>query len=484
MTVLLIVDASVLVAAILIWRISAGRRGRRGLDSVLASQDPATRAGALALVTAGGVDRFAPTLWHMATTETDRTVLDTLTWVIDRTRATPAQSPELMALRLWAAKRSASGTGGSWAGLAGAAELPSGEPEDRFSGSVDAEWGFSGIDGGGWSGPAGSPAGGRVVRSSMSGWGGRGAWGGPVVVTGAGGVAGVAVIRALHRVGRAVLAVDADEAAVGFRLAEDFSLVPRGDDPALVDRLAKLAIRSGAVALIPTVAAELVVLHAGAAQLAEAGLATWLPEPSSVQNCLDRWLFSQLMTANGIAVPATRPGSEFGVRGPWLVKGRFGHSGVYQADDAVGLAYAFDRVADPMVQTRVEGREFLVDTLCDEQGHLLGAIPRWRGPTRAGSSPQELTFDDPHLVGAVAEVLSVLALAGPSCVKGIVTATGPVFLEVHPCFSAGLPLSLTAGADLVGQYLRRVTGGVVQPQHLDYRPGVAMLRYYGEVFEE
>ena len=59
-----------------------------------------------------------------------------------------------------------------------------------------------------------------------------------------------------------------------------------------------------------------------------------------------------------------------------------------------------------------------------------------------------------------------------------------VFIEVNPRFSGGLPLSLAAGADLVGQYLNRILGGAVSADQLCFRSGVTMLRYFDEVFEE
>ena len=54
---------------------------------------------------------------------------------------------------------------------------------------------------------------------------------------------------------------------------------------------------------------------------------------------------------------------------------------------------------------------------------------------------------------------------------------------MNPRFSGGLPLSLAAGADLVGEYLRGVLGQPVRPEELLFRPGVSMFRYFEEVFE-
>jgi carbamoyl-phosphate synthase large subunit len=308
-----------------------------------------------------------------------------------------------------------------------------------------------------------------------------------VLVTGAGGPAGVAVIRALRRAGHRVVAADADSAAVGFRLADEFARVPRADDLAFAESLAKAAAKSGAVALIPTVAEELRPLHAAAGELRDAGVATWLPDPWSVEHCTDKWLFYQLMTEHGVPVPATERWSEHGVPGPWIVKPRFGRGSrdVYDVANPAGLGYALSHAPEPLVQTMITGREFTVDTLSGDDGQLYGAVPRWRVETKAGISTKGITFDHPELVGKVAELLAVLHLAGPACVQGFLTGEGNViFVEVNPRFSGGLPLSLAAGADLVGQYLSRILGGAVEPERLRFRSGVTMLRYFDEVFEE
>jgi hypothetical protein len=44
-------------------------------------------------------------------------------------------------------------------------------------------------------------------------------------------------------------------------------------------------------------------------------------------------------------------------------------------------------------------------------------------------------------------------------------------------------LSLAAGADLVGQYLRGIRGLPVDKQRLRYREGVQMTRFFREVFQ-
>jgi carbamoyl-phosphate synthase large subunit len=307
---------------------------------------------------------------------------------------------------------------------------------------------------------------------------------GAVIVTGTGGAAGVAVIRALAG-RREAVAADCDPLAVGLHLAGRHGVLPRGDSPDFAASVAKLAARTGATALVCTVAEEMAALHEGASMLAEAGLLTWLPSAGSVRTCTDKWLFARACAAAGIPVPATALGTLHGVPGPWIVKPRFGRGSrdVYAVDVAEEAAWAMARVPDPLVQTRLAGAEFTVDALVSPGGALAGAVPRWRLVTRAGISTTSRTFDSPSLVAGVGRLVAALALEGPVNVQGFLSEGGEFsFTEVNPRMSGGLPLSLAAGADFVGEYLRGVEGLPVRPERLVARPGVTMVRHFAEVY--
>lgn len=305
------------------------------------------------------------------------------------------------------------------------------------------------------------------------------------IVTGAGGAAGVAVIRELVTRGVDVIAADADERAVGLALAGARATVPRWDDPAFVDGVCDLARRHGARALISTVTEEMGSLGRGADRLADAGLATWLAPPQTVEACRDKWRFAELLREAHIAAPATALGAADGVPGPWIVKPRFGRGSrfVVSADTRADVAWALGQVPEPIIQTRLAGREFTVDCLIDRDGSLAGAVPRWRIETKAGISTKGLTFDSDAVLTGVHSLVGAIALEGAANVQGFVDDDGAVsFVEVNPRFSGALPLSLAAGADLVGEYLRGVTGRALRHDRLSFRPGVSMARYYEEVF--
>ncbi len=308
-----------------------------------------------------------------------------------------------------------------------------------------------------------------------------------VIVTAAGGAAGVAVVRALQSRGRHVIGCDADELAAGIRLADVGAVVPPYRDPCYVTELCRLAEKTGASVLVSTIAEEMPILHAEGRDLAAAGLVMWLPPVDAVRNCVDKWAFAQVLADAGVPAPTTALGHADGVPSPWIVKPRFGRGSrdVYAVADEDQLRYALARVPDPIVQTLVSGREFTVDALIDRDGSLAGAVPRWRLETKAGISVKGETFVDQDLVSETEKVLRAVGLTGPVNVQGFVLPTGDLqFIEVNPRFSGALPLSLAAGADLVGEYLRAVEGGTIRRERLVHRGGVRMIRFFEELFEE
>lgn len=306
----------------------------------------------------------------------------------------------------------------------------------------------------------------------------------PIIVTGAGGAAGVAVIQAL-RSSRRVIGVDADPAAAGLSLADTSAVLPRGDDPGFVPALVALSRSTGATTVVCTVAEEMVALRDGMAALDAVGLRTWLAPRASITDCIDKWAFAQRCEKAGLPVPRTMLGEAGDVPGPWIVKPRFGRGSrdIVAAFTRDEVDAALKHVPDPIVQTALTGREFTVDALVETGGRLVAAVPRWRVETKGGISTKGLTFADDGLIKDLVALVKVFALEGAVNVQGFIDDDGRIgFTEINPRFSGGLPLSLAAGADLVGEYVHRVEGGELRADRLQARPGVAMARYFSEVF--
>jgi carbamoyl-phosphate synthase large subunit len=468
-----------LLGAAVTWRTTARRGARTAIASALVSSNPASRMAALRTVAAEGIGPFAQILRQRAGVERDPEVRRLLAEVIAQSQWEPSADEALVELRLWAHRE---------LGFAEAAEETANRSavasrkvaallEPVATGAADAGIGATSVPSSAQP-PAPAPAWWQLAPRCDN----------PVVVlvTGTGGPAGVAVLRWLRAAGHRVIAADADRGAIGLRLGDGAAVLERSDDPRFVESLTTAARVAGASVLVPTVAEELVALSGSRDELEAAGLQTWLPHADAVLDCLDKWRFAKVAQAAGVATPSTNLGSAEGVPGPFVVKPRFGRGSrdIYFADDDESLAYALKRVPEPIVQTRLEGREFTADTLVAPDGSVAGVVPRWRLETRGGISTRGETFVDPGLIVDVAELLGALGLRGPANVQGFIGEDGmPRFTEVNPRFSGGLPLSLAAGADLVGEYVHVARGGTIRPERCSYREGVVMMRYFEDVFE-
>jgi carbamoylphosphate synthase large subunit len=308
-----------------------------------------------------------------------------------------------------------------------------------------------------------------------------------VLVTGAGGPAGVAVVRRLVALGHRVVAVDSDPAAAGLALADAGLVVPRAGSRGFVDVLLAICTLHGVDALIGTVAEELPALAAGADRLAAVGVATWLPDPAAVDQCCDKAAFAARMRAAGVPHPACAAQvTDIGrVPGPWIVKPRTGRGsrGVRALDDRAAVVAALLEDPELIAQTRVAGREFTADSLVARDGRLLAVVPRWRDETKAGISVKGTTFDSAEVTAVVADALTAVGLTGPANVQGFVADDGTVtVVEINPRFSGGLPLTLAAGADLVSEYLTGIRDAAAPLEALSFRAGVRMSRYFAETY--
>jgi carbamoyl-phosphate synthase large subunit len=482
--------SAVVLVGVLIWRLTARRQPVKMLRRALVDPDAGTRRAAITIAAERGLRPYVDLLVERARAEPDSSVRRELAEAVARNQWEPTDRRGLLELRLWAQTQLAA-TGGQ--AETGAPSVPVASAiNDSPSSGILHDHGGTGNGQVSTAAVGGNPA--AVIQSKPRGTAvlaraaGKSQPPAPVkvMVTGAGGPAGVAVLRALQQAGHGVVAVDADSLAAGLRIAPQGAIVPRGDDPTFGRVVCQIAGATEANVLMSTVAEELPALAEMSAELKEAGLRTWLPDPRAVHTCLDKWEFVKFASEKGIPVPATALGSAEGVPGAWVVKPRFGRGsrGVHFVDRHSDLAWHLQQVGDPIVQTRLQGREFTVDALVDRKGRLAGAVPRWRLAVTGGISVKGRTFEDADLVQAVGDLLSRLRLHGPSNVQGVMAVDGsPTFIEVNPRFSGGLPLSLAAGADLVGEYLRAILGQPIRPERLRARAGVTMIRHFEELFE-
>ncbi|MEU5763212.1 ATP-grasp domain-containing protein [Nocardia sp. NPDC047648] len=305
-----------------------------------------------------------------------------------------------------------------------------------------------------------------------------------VLVTGVGGQPGFDLARRLLELNCDVIATDADPLANGLLLP---GVTPRLTPPVTAadytSRLLGLCRETRPDALWSAVEAELPHLLDMSGALEKTGVRMWLPPRRAVQAGLDKAFFHQLLAAHNIPTPASWLPSQIddvpdGVA--LVVKPRHGQGSknVVFCSTRRQARMLCELVPDPILQTKLDGREFTADCVVDRDGRA-SVVLRYRLLTKGGLSMVSETFHDQQVHHRVIETLEAVQASGLCCVQGFLRDGGSgrvVITEMNARIAGGFMLAEAAGADLVGQTLAGLWGHPIDHGRLTYRPGVRLAK--------
>lgn len=309
-----------------------------------------------------------------------------------------------------------------------------------------------------------------------------------VLVTGAGGPAGVAVIRSLlRRDDLTVFAADMDGWAAGLYLvpAAQRRLVPPGRDDDFVPALARMVADDALDLVISTVDVELAALSGRRDELSPAVLAA--PSADTLAVALDKMLLAERCAATGHAPRTVLAGPDAQAvdwEFPAFAKPRqgAGSRGIRMVADRSELdALPLDEGL--IVQDLLPGEEYSVDVLADADGRVVAAVPRTRARVDSGVAIAGRTVHDPALEETAAAVARAIGLVGVANVQLRRDRAGvPKLLEVNPRFPGALPLTISAGVDIPSLVVDLFLGRPL-PERLPFRE-VAAVRFLEDVVVE
>jgi carbamoyl-phosphate synthase large subunit len=306
-----------------------------------------------------------------------------------------------------------------------------------------------------------------------------------VLVTGAGGPAGVAVIRSLlTRDDVEVFAADMDGWASGLYLvpAAQRRIVPRGDSVEFVDALIAMCADDAIDVLFSTVDAELPPLARRRDELA-ATLAA--PPLDTLVTCIDKALLAE-RCAPLLRTPITRLVGEASRAYDWdfpiIVKPRSGAGS--RGVRLVHSREALEALGDDdslIAQENLPGEEYSVDVLADSSGHVVAAVPRTRTRVDSGVSIAGRTVHDSDLESTAAAAARAVGLIGVANVQLRRDVNGlPALLEINARFPGAMPLTIAAGVDMPSLALDLALGKAL-PSAIEYRE-LATVRFLEDVF--
>ena len=312
-----------------------------------------------------------------------------------------------------------------------------------------------------------------------------------VLVTGAGGPAGVAVVRSLQERGDVeVFAADMDGWASGLYLVgrEHRRLVPPGAEPGFVDAVRDLCARDRIDVLVATVDVEMPALARRRDELLAGGTVLAAPSAATLDVAQDKLALAR--RCDGLVrVPVTTlldaEAAAWSWRFPVIVKPRrgAGSRGVVTVSGAAELRALAAAVTDDslLVQEFLPGEEYSVDVLADADGRVVAAVPRVRARVDSGVSVGGWTLHEPSLEKTASAVATAIGLVGVANVQLRRDTEGePALLEVNPRFAGAMPLTRAAGVDLPSLALDLALGRPL-PEQVDFVE-LAVVRHLEDVF--
>ena len=307
-----------------------------------------------------------------------------------------------------------------------------------------------------------------------------------VLVTGAGGPAGVAVIRSLlARADVEVFAADMDGWASGLYLVEASHrrLVEPGRSAEFVDGIIGLIASDSLDIVISTVDVELPALARRRDELAPAALAA--PSLDTLELALDKFVLAE-RCAPLLRVPETTLLNAEGVARDWtfpvIIKPRqgAGSRGVHLIQSREDLV-AVGTDESIIIQEHLPGDEYSVDVIAGSDGNVIAAVPRTRTRVDSGVSIAGQTVHSAELESTAAAVARAIGLIGVANVQLRYDSAGvPALLEVNPRFPGAMPLTIAAGVDMPSLALDLALGRSL-PERVEFRE-LANVRFLEDVF--
>lgn len=265
-----------------------------------------------------------------------------------------------------------------------------------------------------------------------------------ILVTGAGGPAGINVIELL-RGDYYVVSTDTNPYSEGFALSARYYVVPPASEgKRFVEFLDDLVERESVDLVIPTVDEEIEALVGFSSRYADKIV---VHPRETVEICLNKLrTYEYLEKRIPEIIPEFSPDprsmrAEVVVKKP--VKGRGGR-GI-----GIGDRRSFSREEGFFFVEHLPGREWTVDAVADRDGNIMVAVPRVRLKTRAGVSVVGRVIVDKRIIGYVEDLAEHIKFAGGFNVQFKEDAKGdPKLQEINVRFSGGLDITAAAGANL------------------------------------
>jgi carbamoyl-phosphate synthase large subunit len=305
-----------------------------------------------------------------------------------------------------------------------------------------------------------------------------------ILVTGAGGPAGVGTIKALQR-HHFIVAVDSNNLAPGLYLANRAYVVPPSDNAGYLPKVLELCTKEHVSLVIPTVGEELGLFAQNSKLFLARGISVAVSNQKSIEIANDK--LNTYTFFRGETYCPDVYSSVKDAKYPCVVKpiNSRGSRGFYICDNSAALEVALRKNGQEgytsIVMERLRGTEYSVYGLSDLYGKPLVSIANKRIRAVGESKVAKIIFS-PEIDSLACTIAKKLNLVGPWNVQLMGNNSAFKIVEVNPRVAGSLSLIMASGLNYIDLIIKIFTGKPISKGELNYTPGIIMTRYNEEIF--
>lgn len=295
----------------------------------------------------------------------------------------------------------------------------------------------------------------------------------------------IAAIKALNLDKRIkIVSADNNKLAAGLYISHKGYLVPSFNDPSFYNTIEKIIVKEGIDIIIPALDTILLDFSLKNKEyLNDLGVKIMISELDNVEIGLDKW-----KTYNNLKGIISLPKSfihleDIDVDYPLFIKPRHGSGSenVFKINSEEELNFFYNYVPKPIIQEYLNGKEYTVDCLADNDGKLLLSIPRERIETKSGISIKSKLVNYKELNLMAKKISKNLKFIGPFFFQVKEDNEGnPNLIEINPRISGTMSLSSHSGANIHSLAVRLLMNEKIEIPKVNY--GKYLTRYWEEIY--
>jgi carbamoyl-phosphate synthase large subunit len=272
--------------------------------------------------------------------------------------------------------------------------------------------------------------------------------------------------------------------------ADGVIVVPTARDPRFLERMLEACIEHNIRVVLPHTSLDMGQLAPHRARFADVGTTLVCTSPDLLDLVTDKQRFAQFATQEGLAQPRSFSADALEEAPfPLFAKRRrgYGSIGAGVCRSVEEARAALRRFPDLVFQEFIEAPEVTVDAYINLAGRCIVRVPRIRDKIVDGESVQAHTIRSAPLADLLDRTIAALAprgLRGPLNLQAF-AGERPVLIEVNARVGSGTVLGNAAtGGRLFTALLQEACGQQADGDPDDYREGLALYRYMGDVFHD